>query len=189
MVKYSAEPASEVKSAKARGSHLRVHFKHCREVAHHIKGMQLTKAKKYLDDVLDFKRAIPFTKFTGGCGRHAQGKLVKAAGDKVRWPQKATKVILDLLKNAESNAEVKGLDNELMYISHIQANRAMKQRRRTYRAHGRIGPYMSNPAHFEIILSERAEGVQKGAEEPSKVLKLTRKRQAQLRLKAGGGLE
>jgi large subunit ribosomal protein L17e len=43
---------------------------------------------------------------TGGVGRHAQAKLVKAPGDKVRWPQKATKIVLDLVKNAESNATV-----------------------------------------------------------------------------------
>lgn len=35
-------------------------------------------------------------------------------------------------------AQVKGLDTENMYISHIQVNKAQKQRRRTYRAHGRI---------------------------------------------------
>lgn len=26
-------------------------------------------------DVLEYKRAVPFTMFTGGVGRHAQGKL------------------------------------------------------------------------------------------------------------------
>lgn len=190
MVKYSAEPASDVKSAKSRGSNLRVHFKHCREVSHAIKGMQLVKAKKFLEDVLEYKQAVPFTKFTGGCGRHAQGKLRKAPGDKVKWPQKATKVVLELLKNAEANAEMKGLDTEIMYVSHAQANRAMKQRRRTYRAHGRIGPYMSSPAHVELILAERAVGIARAAEdEPKKVIKLSRKRQAQLRLKSGGGVQ
>lgn len=189
MVKYSALPESDVKSAKARGSNLRVHFKHCREVMHTLKGMPLTKAKKFLQDVLDFKQAVPFTKFTGGCGRHAQGKLMKAAGDKCKWPQKATKMVLDLVNNAEANAEVKGLDTELLFVSHCQANRAMKQRRRTYRAHGRIGPYMSNPAHMELILAERAHSIQKGEEKAPKVLKLSRKRLAQNRLKAGGGVE
>jgi len=33
---------------------------------------------------------------------------------------------------------VKGLDTDNMYIQHIQVNQAQKQRRRTYRAHGRI---------------------------------------------------
>jgi hypothetical protein len=33
---------------------------------------------------------------------------------------------------------MKGLDTENLYINHAQTNRAPKQRRRTYRAHGRI---------------------------------------------------
>lgn len=32
----------------------------------------------------------------------------------------------------------KGLDVDGLYIVHVQCNRAPKQRRRTYRAHGRI---------------------------------------------------
>ncbi|CAM9479802.1 unnamed protein product, partial [Heterosigma akashiwo] len=148
-------------ASKAKGSHLRVHFKHMREVAHNIKGMKLAKAKAFLEDVLQFKQAVTFTKFTGR-RHHAQvggredaraaggrgggsrvggqgaGKLRKAPGNKCRWPQKATKIVLDLLKNAEANAEVKGLDIESLVVTHIQTNRAPKQRRRTYRAHGRI---------------------------------------------------
>lgn len=34
--------------------------------------------------------------------------------------------------------QVKGLDVDALHISHIQVNQAQKQRRRTYRAHGRI---------------------------------------------------
>lgn len=181
------EPEDATRTAKSRGAHIRVHYKHTRELAHHIKGMPLSKAKIFLDAVLNYKQAVPFTKYTGGCGRHAQGKLTKAAGDKVKWPQKATKVVFELLKNAESNAEVKGLDMDSLYVMHTQANRAIKQRRRTYRAHGRIGPYMATPAHFEIILGEKRANVQKG-EETEKPKKVSRKRQAQLRLKSGGGV-
>jgi large subunit ribosomal protein L17e len=55
---------------------------------------------------------------------------------------------------------VKGLDVDALYISHIQVNKAMQQRRRTYRAHGRINPYMSSPCHVELILSEKEGNVQ-----------------------------
>ena len=34
--------------------------------------------------------------------------------------------------------QVKGLDTDALQITHIQVNQAQKQRRRTYRAHGRI---------------------------------------------------
>ena len=191
MVKYSFEPDSAIESAKARGSSLRAHFKHCREVTTCIKNLKLAKAKSYLEDVLQYKQAITFTKFTGGIGRHAQGKMRKAPGSKCRWPQKATRIVLDLLKNAEANAEMKGLDADDLYVKHAMCNRAMKQRRRTYRAHGRINPYMSHPAHIEIILCKQEAPVKKGdEEEDKKPLKLSRKRQAQmLMLKAGGGVE
>ncbi|KAK4402656.1 60S ribosomal protein L17-1 [Sesamum angolense] len=135
-------------------------FENTRETAHAIRKLPLGKAKRYLEDVLIHKQAIPFTRFCGGVGRTAQAKNRHSNGQG-RWPVKSAKFILDLLKNAESNAEVKGLDVDTLYISHIQVNQAQKQRRRTYRAHGRINPYMSSPCHIELILSEKEEPVKK----------------------------
>jgi len=74
-----------------------------------------------------------------------------------------TLCILDMLKNAESNAEYKGLDADHLVVDHIQVNRAPKMRRRTYRAHGRINPYMSSPCHIEICLVEKEQVFSKGA--------------------------
>ena len=54
MTRYAVEPDAAVAHSKTRGSHLRVHFKHCREIAHHINGMPVTKAMKFLEDVLAF---------------------------------------------------------------------------------------------------------------------------------------
>ena len=79
-------------------------------IAAAIKGQKVGKAKAYLENVLKYKEAIPMRKFVGGIGRHAVGKQYKVPGDKVGWPQKATKSFLDLLRNVESNAEGKGLD-------------------------------------------------------------------------------
>lgn len=56
-----------------------------------------------------------------------------------------------LIKNAVANAEAKQLDTESLVIKHVQVNQAPKQRRRTFRAHGRINPYLSHPCHVEII--------------------------------------
>ncbi|KAJ6771473.1 RIBOSOMAL PROTEIN L17A [Salix koriyanagi] len=114
--------------------------------------MPLGKAKRYLEDVMAHKQAIPFRRFCGGVGRTAQAK------------------------NRHSNVfclpfylhylpfQVKGLDVDALYISHIQVNQAQKQRRRTYRAHGRINPYMSSPCHIELTLSEKEEPVKKEPE-------------------------
>ena len=60
---------------------------------------------------------------------------------RARWPVKSAEFLLSLLKNAEANADTKGLDTSNLIVKHIQVNQAPKQRRRTYRAHGRINPY------------------------------------------------
>ncbi|KAK3265650.1 60S ribosomal protein L17B [Cymbomonas tetramitiformis] len=179
MVKYAREPENPTKSCKARGSDLRVHFKNTREGAMAIKKLDLAKAKRYLENVINHVEAIPFRRFCGGVGRTAQAKNVGSSNGQARWPKKSCEFLLSLLKNAESNAEVKGLDVDTLYISHIQVNKAQQQRRRTYRAHGRINPYMSAPCHLEITLSEKDESVQKEAEE-DKAAKVTRKQAARL---------
>lgn len=57
---------------------------------------------------------------------------------RARWPVKSAEYLLGLLKNAEANADAKGLDTGALVVKHIQVNQAPKQRRRTYRAHGRV---------------------------------------------------
>jgi len=186
MPKYSKEPENSTKSCKASGSDLRVHFKNTAVTAAAIRGMSLKKAKSYLEDVVVKKQAIPFRFFNGCIGRHAQAKNAPGSNaTQCRWPTKSCKFLLHLLKNAESNAEVKGLDTESLEISHIQVNRAQKQRRRTYRAHGRTNPYMSSPSHIELILSEKTGAVVKGEEDEDskKPKKLSKKRLAQQRSK------
>ena len=158
---YSKDVDNESKATKARGTHLRVHYKHCREIAHAILGRGLKNARQYLENVLEYKDAIPFTKYKSGIGRHSVAKKYKATGDKVSWPIKATKTFLDLITNLESNAEVKGLNIENVKITHANVNQAPKMRRRTYRAHGRINAYMSSPAHIELIGEEAADEIVK----------------------------
>lgn len=131
--------------------------------------MPLRRATRYLKNVIAQKEIIPFRRFMGGVGRHAQAKVHGTSQG--RWPKKSAEFLLHLLKNAESNAEYKGLDVEQMSIDHIQVNRAPKMRRRTYRAHGRINPYMSSPCHVEVTLVENDQPYHKGsgaAAEPEK---------------------
>ena len=162
--KYTAKGLDEDKIAKASISHLRVHYKHTREITEAIKTRTVENAISYLKDVLQYKQAIPFTKYNGGIGRHAQGKQLKAVGDQCAWPQKATKSILSLLQNLKSNAASKGLEGDSMKIVHTNCNQAPKMRRRTYRAHGRINPYQSSPAHIQIIAAETDIEIRKEAE-------------------------
>merc|ERR1739840_81241 len=164
MGRYAAEPDNATWAAKAKGSNLRVHFKNTRETAQAIKAMPLHRATKYLKNVIAHKEIVPFRRFMGGVGRHAQANVHGTAQG--RWPLKSAEFLLHLLKNAESNAEYKGLDADHLVIEHIQVNRAPKMRRRTYRAHGRINPYMSSPCHIEICLVEKEQAFSKKEEQP-----------------------
>merc|ERR1712183_897488 len=148
MGRYSAEPDNATKAAKA------------------IKKMPLHRATAYLKNVLNKTEIIPFRRFMGGVGRHAQAKVHGTSQG--RWPKKSAEFLLHLLKNAESNAEYKGLDADHLVIDHIQVNRAPKMRRRTYRAHGRINPYMSSPCHIELCLVEKESAFAKDATEPER---------------------
>merc|ERR1711963_995992 len=137
-----------------------------RETAQAIKAMPLHRATKYRKNVIAQKEIIPFRRFMGGVGRHAQAKVHGTSQG--RWPVKSAEFLLHLLKNAESNAEYKGLDADHLVVDHIQVNRAPKMRRRTYRAHGRINPYMSSPCHIELVLVEREQAIAKPEEEEGK---------------------
>merc|ERR1719321_1838365 len=136
--------------------------------------MSLKTTQTYLGDVLEKKQCVPFRKFIGGIGRTAQAKAFKMSQG--RWPVKSCKILLDLLRNAESNAEFKNLDTDNLEISHVQVDRAQPGRRRTYRAHGRINAYMSSPCHIQLILEEKEEAVEKPEEaDEAKPKKFTRK--------------
>merc|ERR1712179_837341 len=121
--------------------------------------------------VVEHKEAIPFRRYCGGVGRTAQAKNAGATNGQARWPKKSAEFMLNLLSNAEANAELKSLETDKLFISHIQVNKAQEQRRRTYRAHGRINPYMSSPYHVEVILVEKEQVFAKVSEttaEPEK---------------------
>jgi large subunit ribosomal protein L17e len=169
-------------AAKSRANDVRVHFKNTYETARVVKGMRIKKAIKYMEDVLEHKQCVPFRRHTGHVGRATQAKIHGVTQG--RWPEKSVRYVHQLLKNAHSNAEAKGLNVEKCVVSHVAVNRAVQGRRRTFRAHGRITPYLSSNCHIEFIITEKAESVTKGAEDKSK-LRLTKKQAARQRLAIG----
>mmetsp|Transcript_39835 Transcript_39835/g.95608 ORF Transcript_39835/g.95608 Transcript_39835/m.95608 type:complete len:193 (+) Transcript_39835:83-661(+) len=177
---YAVEPSHPSKAAKAMGTDLKTSFKNTWNVCAAIKGMPLREAQEYLEEVLEHKRCIPYRRFSGGVGRTGQAKEWKTSQG--RWPQKSVKVVMSLLQNAESNAEFKNLSPDKMIVKYIAANRARQGRRRTYRAHGRIGAYLSQPCHVQIILQEKEEQVEK-PEANTKVVAFNKKGLAMLRMK------
>ncbi|EME85705.1 uncharacterized protein MYCFIDRAFT_210309 [Pseudocercospora fijiensis CIRAD86] len=184
MVRYARteKEIDSAKSARARGSYLRVSFKNTRETAQAINGWKLQRALTYLENVQNKAEAVPMRRYAGSTGRTAQGKQFGVS--KARWPVKSAEFLTSLLKNAEANADTKGLDTSNLIVKHIQVNQAPKQRRRTYRAHGRINPYMSNPCHIELILTEAEEAVAKTTDVANRDQHLSSRQRAQRQRKA-----
>jgi large subunit ribosomal protein L22 len=141
------------KTVKASGREVRVSHKLAHEVCRTIKGMMLTKAKQYLKEVMAKEKPVPVRRFKKKAG-HRHGLTKAYAG---RYPIKTAKTILKILKNAETNAENKGLDTDRMRIIHASAYPGMKIKRFKPRAQGRSSPKIETLTHIEIALEEKPE--------------------------------
>ena len=129
--------------------------------------MLLTRAEKYLKDVLEHKTCIPFSRYdhsVGRCSAAIQFGLTKG-----RYPEKSVRIMLNLLNNAKANAESKKLNVEKVIIKNVLVNHATEGRRRTYRAHGSINAYCSSNCHVDIICEELKEAVKKEKKEEKNV--------------------
>lgn len=84
--------------------------------------MSLRRAQRYLKNVTEQKECVPFRRYNGGVGRCAQAKQWGTSVG--RWPKKSADFLLQLLKNAEANADYKGLDIDRLVIDHIQVSGA-----------------------------------------------------------------
>ncbi|MEM2281028.1 MAG: 50S ribosomal protein L22 [Candidatus Bathyarchaeia archaeon] len=147
------------KTVKASGREVRVSHKAAREICKTIKGMTLNEAKRFLRDVIAKRKAVPFTRYKKKAA-HRHGLEKAYAG---RYPVKAAQQILKILKNAEANAENKGLDTERLKIIHASAYPGMKIKRYMPRAFGRATPKFETLTHVELVLEEQPEAVAEGA--------------------------
>jgi large subunit ribosomal protein L22 len=141
------------KTAKASGREIKVSHKHAREICRTIKGMTLTNAKKYLRDVTEKKKPVPFTRHNKKSA-HRHGLPTKGAFSG-RYPIKASAKILTILEAAQANAENKGLDTDRLTILHAAAYPGTKIKRYTPRAQGRASPKYETLTHIEIALDEK----------------------------------
>ena len=66
--------------------------------------MLLSKAEKYLNGVLEHKRCIPYSRFDHSVGRCSA--IIQFGLTKGGYPEKSVRLV-NLLKNAKSNAEAK----------------------------------------------------------------------------------
>jgi len=146
---YAGELAENQVRASARD--LRVSFKEMVELARELRGKSLEDARRVLEDVIALRRPIPFRRYKKEVGHRRQLQGWKAG----RYPVKAAKLVMKLLKSAEANAEQKGLDTERLFIRHIAAQQGPKLRRFFPRAYGRATSKVEQLVHVEVVLEER----------------------------------
>ena len=146
-IQYSVQTDPETTS-KAIGHELHISPKHCREICRAIKGMRTGHARKYLDNVVALKQAVPFKRHNDSMG-HRKGPM--AAG---RYPQKAAKEFIKILINAQANAEYKGIEPEDMKIAHVATKKGRVIRGYRARARGSSSPKNTETVNIEMILEE-----------------------------------
>lgn len=145
---YSLEP--EGRTSRAMGHELHISPKHAREICRTLRGMKVKNAVPYLEDVIALKKAVPFKRYRRNVA-HKHGLVGWDAG---RYPEKAARAILEVLKNASGNAEYKGMEPDKMRIYHAGTLRGRLIRGWMPRAMGRATPKNTETVSIEMVLRE-----------------------------------
>ena len=146
---YSIIGIDPDKTSVSSGRNMRCSPKHCREICNAIRGLMLDKAIELLENVIEEKAWIPYRRHKRKRGHHA-GVKWGAGGHHV----KASQHILKVLRNAEANADNKGLDIDRLRVIHAATSRGRTYKKYIERAFGRSTPYFENTSHVEVVLEE-----------------------------------
>lgn len=149
-VNYAFNKDDETKIAKSMGRALKISPKHSVEICNQLRGRNVSKAKTYLNQVINMEKPVPFKRHNKKVG-HRKGLNGWPSG---RYPVKAASEILKVLENAEANAEYKGLEVDNLKIIHISSHRGFIIRGGRPRAFGRATPFNTPTTHIQIVLGE-----------------------------------
>ncbi len=154
--RYSVKITDEERTAKAMIWDSPISLKEAYEIFKVIRGMKLKDAEKLLEEVINLRRPIPFVRYKLGVS-HRKGlnnmysKWKTSIG---RYPVKAAKEVLKLLRNVENNADNKNLDVERLKIIHAAAHKGRYLKRWMPRAFGRSTPKVRTSVNMEVIVRE-----------------------------------
>lgn len=126
-----------------------ISHKHAREIAVAIKGLSIEKARDYLQDVINQKRAVPFRRYKEQVGHKSDPGVMSG-----RYPGKSATEFLKALDNLESNAEYKGMDLDRLKIVNATVHKGVIIKRFTPRAMGRATPKNNVLTHIELVAQE-----------------------------------
>jgi large subunit ribosomal protein L22 len=149
-------------TACARGKDMNCSPKASRNIAATIKGMRVGDAKTFLEEVIAKKTPVPY--------RYRYRKIKHRKGEGFgpgAYPVKAATKALQILVNAENNAEYKGLDAEDLRIVHASAYVGQIFQGFRPRAQGRATAHNEETTNLEIVLGsdERLDALDEAKDE------------------------
>lgn len=104
-------------NARAYSRNVAVSTKQGVELSNSLRYRSTSYAKKFLEDVIALRRAVPYTRYIFDLG-HKRGM---GPG---RYPQKTAQEFLRLIKSVEANAQVRGLNVASLKIIKLVTNKA-----------------------------------------------------------------
>lgn len=145
-IAYSYESADETKAVKAMGYEIPMSFKDAVEICRELRGKKIPQAMGYLEEVIAMRFPVKMKRYK----KKVAHKNIPGwyAG---RYPQKAAKEILKVIKNLKANAEYKGLNIEELVIVHAQAKKGRAIVRYVPRAFGRAVPKRKQLTTVEFV--------------------------------------
>lgn len=147
---------AEKLTATAKGMSLPISRKQAVEVCRFIKRRDIVTARRRLNRVLEFKMAVPSTKFKRDIP-HRAGSVGPG-----RFPIKAAEMILGVLESAVSNAENKGMKASALMVAKASACKGPTAWR-----YGRQSRRHAKRTHVEIVVEE-SEAKKKEAKQKAK---------------------
>jgi large subunit ribosomal protein L22 len=151
--RYSLKLEDERGIAKASIRDAPISPKKVINLARVIRGMKVEDAKRFLEKVIRKEEAVP---------NWVHSKKIphrKGLGDRWgipmgKYPVKAAKIMLKLVKSVEANAENKELDVEKLRIIHVSVKKGYVLKRYMPRAFGRSTPKYRRHSNIEIAVKE-----------------------------------
>lgn len=167
---YSWRPDDDEFAANARVEGVDASFKDLVEVCRNIRRKKAADALSFLEKAADGKAAVLYKSNNKHLGHRKE-----LGGKKGRYPKKAAKIVLAVMKNALNNAAQKGLVQENLFVAHACANKKFNYPR--LQPKGRRTRHDYATARVEIVLIEKGEKKKEEAKEPKKMEKVEQKRE------------
>jgi large subunit ribosomal protein L22 len=144
--KYAHQGYNPELHVRAVGRSLPISTKVSVEICNFLRKRQLQNVKEILERVIKKDQAIPYKRFNMDVG-HKPGKI--ASG---RYPKKASTEILNIMKNVEANAQMKGFNTNNLEVIHLCAHKASRPWH-----HGRQRRQLMKRTHIEVVVAESAK--------------------------------